>query len=176
MTGVVVVASAHPEPQRTPGRPQPRAHRLPSQDQASPRPQHQARPVRRARGIALVLVVDDSLDVRQMYSEYLSYRGFSVLTAADGPRGIELALAARPDVIVMDLAMPNMTGTTATQRLKNHPRTRNIPVVILTGHPFNAIEQRALEAGAAKLLTKPCLPEDLEEHLRAVLEWPAGLS
>jgi two-component system cell cycle response regulator DivK len=120
--------------------------------------------------------VDDSLDVRQMYSEYLSYRGFSVLTAADGPQGIELALAARPDVIVMDLAMPNMTGTTATQRLKNHPRTRNIPVVILTGHPFNAIEQRALEAGAAKLLTKPCLPEDLEEHLRAVLEWPAGLS
>jgi CheY-like chemotaxis protein len=113
--------------------------------------------------------VDDSLDVREMYSQYLSHRGFSVLTAADGVQGIDLALAARPDVVVMDLAMPNMTGTTATQRLKKHPRTRNIPVVILTGHPFNAIEQGALEAGAAMLLTKPCLPEDLEERVRSLL-------
>ena len=120
--------------------------------------------------MALVLIVDDSLDVREMYSQYLSPRGFSVLTASDGGQGIELALEARPDVIVMDLAMPNMTGTTATQRLKNHPLTRNMPVVILTGHPFNAIEQGALEAGAAMLLTKPCLPEDLETHVRSLLE------
>ena len=111
-----------------------------------------------------------------MYSEYLSYRGFSVLTARDGPQAIELALAARPDVIVMDLAMPNMTGTTATQWLKDNTRTCNIPVVILTGHPFNAIEQAALEAGAVLLLTKPCLPEDLETHIRSLLKRPTELS
>jgi two-component system, cell cycle response regulator DivK len=117
--------------------------------------------------------VDDSSDVREMYSQYLSYRGFSVITASEGSQGIELALAARPDVIVMDLAMPSMTGTAATQRLKDHPRTRNIPVVILTGYPASAIEQRVLEAGAAMLLTKPCLPEDLEAHVRSLLERPA---
>jgi two-component system cell cycle response regulator DivK len=120
--------------------------------------------------------VDDSLDVREMYSQYLSHRGFSVLSACDGVHGIEVAREARPDVIVMDLAMPNMSGTTATQHLKHHPRTCNIPVVILTGHPFNAIEQGALEAGAAMLLTKPCLPEDLETHVRSLLERPPGPS
>jgi two-component system cell cycle response regulator DivK len=120
--------------------------------------------------------VDDSLDVREMYSQYLSRRGFSVLSACDGVHGIEVAREARPDVIVMDLAMPNISGTTATHHLKHHPRTCNIPVVILTGHPFNAIEQGALEAGAAMLLTKPCLPEDLETHVRSLLERPPGPS
>jgi two-component system, cell cycle response regulator DivK len=108
-----------------------------------------------------------------MYSEYLRHRGFSVLAASDGLAGIQLALGARPDVIIMDIAMPNMSGTTAIKRLSTHPLTRKIPVVVLTGYPYDAIEHGALEAGAAMLLTKPCLPEDLEGHVRTVLARPA---
>ncbi len=137
-----------------------------------PRPGRRARSGRGARGVALVLVVDDSPHVREMYSEYFRHRGFGVLAASDGLAAIQLALGARPDVIVMDIAMPNMSGTTAIKRLSSQPRTRNIPVVVLTGYPYEAIEQGVLEAGAARLLMKPCLPEDLEAHVRSLLERP----
>jgi two-component system, cell cycle response regulator DivK len=71
-------------------------------------------------------------------------------------------------VIVMDLAMPGLNGITATHRLKQHPRTRRIPVIVLTGYAFRAIEQGALEAGADVFLTKPCLPEELELTIRSL--------
>jgi len=116
-----------------------------------------------------VLVVDDSADAREMYSEYLRHGGFRVATVADGSGAIQYAVTVRPDVIIMDLAMPNMSGVTATQWLKSNPRTRGIPVMVLTGYPYEAIGQGALEAGAVRLLTKPCLPETLEAEVRSVL-------
>ena len=168
---VVVLEAAHPEAQSRSLRPYPRAHRLPPQE-SSPLPLlgDRARGSRRTHRVAVVLVVDDSPHVREMYSEYLRHRGFGVLAASDGLAAVQLALGARPDVIIMDFAMPNMSGTTAIKRLSNHARTRNIPVVVLTGYPYEAIEEGALEAGAAMLLTKPCLPEALEGHVRSLLE------
>jgi CheY-like chemotaxis protein len=121
------------------------------------------------RGAGLVLIVDDSLHTRELYSEYLSHCGLSVRTAPDAEAGLALAQALRPDVIVMDLAMPGLDGITATYRLKRDPRTRRIPVIVLTGYSFRAIERGALEAGADVFLTKPCLPEDLEGRIRALL-------
>jgi len=170
---VVVLEAARPESLSDALRPQPRVHRpLPQESRPQSRLDDRARRSRRARGVALVLVVDDSAHAREMYSEYLSHRGFSVLTAADGSQAIYYAVTARPDVIVMDLAMPNMSGITATQWLKSHPRARHIPIIILTGYPYRAIEEGALEAGAAMWLTKPCLPEDLEAHVHSLLEPP----
>ena len=101
-----------------------------------------------------------------MYSQYLTSRGFTVLTARDGAFGVDAARRHRPDVIVMDLAMPNVDGITATLQLKGDTETRRMPILILTGYPMQAIDQGALEAGAAVFLTKPCLPEDLEAQIR----------
>jgi CheY-like chemotaxis protein len=81
-----------------------------------------------------------------------------------------MALEYRPDVVVMDLAMPYVDGITAIRRLKMHPRTRRIPVILLTGYPSKAIQQGALEAGADVFLTKPCLPEDLERYVVQLTE------
>jgi two-component system, cell cycle response regulator DivK len=124
-----------------------------------------ARPVRRRRTRRLVLIVDDSLHTRNLYSEYLTFRGLGAVSAADGGSALVMARALRPDVIVMDLAMPGIDGITATRQLKADPRTRAIPVVILTGFGYRAIEQGALESGADLFLTKPCLPEDLEQEI-----------
>ena len=117
-----------------------------------------------------MLIVDDTQDVRDLYREYLTARGFRVATAPDGESGIAAALRYRPDVIVMDLAMPFVDGITATRRLKADARTRNVPVILLTGYAYRAIDQGALEAGASIFLTKPCLPEDLEANIRRLQE------
>ena len=147
--------------------PRPRARRVsrPPVPASQPAP----RVLRNRRRAGLVLIVDDSLHTRELYTEYLTFRGLGVITAPDGEAGLALALAMRPDVIIMDLAMPGLNGITVTNRLKQHPRTRRIPVVVLTGYAFRAIQQGALEAGADVFLTKPCLPEDLERSVRELL-------
>ena len=106
--------------------------------------------------------------------EFLRYRGIGVVAAPEGESGLALARTLRPDVIVMDISMPGVDGITATRRLKQDPRTRPIPIVVLTGYAFRAIEQGALEAGAEVFLTKPCLPEDLEARIRQLLPPPGG--
>lgn len=120
----------------------------------------------------LVLIADDSLDAREVYAAYLSYAGFGVYTAPDGEAAVNIAIQVRPDIIVMDLSMPKLDGVAATQRLKKHPHTRHIPVIMLTGFALGTVEQDALRAGVDVFLTKPCLPEVLEEHVRRRLKAP----
>jgi CheY-like chemotaxis protein len=92
-----------------------------------------------------------------------------VPTARDGLSGIDAACAHQPDVIVMDLSMPGVDGIEATRRLKADPRTAQIPVLMLTAYPLNAVRGGALEAGAEDFLTKPVLPTDLEQHVERLL-------
>jgi len=117
-----------------------------------------------------VLIVDDSPDTRELYATYRDHAGFSVRTVADGEAALAAAVEMQPDVIVMDLSMPKLDGITATQRLRLLPRTRNVPVILLTGFSQKAFERGALERGVDVFLTKPCLPEDLEAHVRRVME------
>jgi CheY-like chemotaxis protein len=116
-----------------------------------------------------LLVVDDTLDTRELYALYFRSVGFTVVTAHDGTAGVTLARDARPDIIVMDLTMPGLDGVAATRQLKSDERTRRTPVIILTGYPTRAIQDGALAAGADAFLTKPCLPEELEKHVQRLL-------
>ena len=113
-----------------------------------------------------VLIVDDSYDARDMYSTHFRALGYEAFTASDGDTGIDVAISRQPDVIVLDLAMPRVDGATAAQRLKRDARTRDIPVILLTGHLFRAIDSGVLEKGIDVFLMKPCLPEDLEAHVK----------
>jgi two-component system, cell cycle response regulator DivK len=124
----------------------------------------------RSRRAGVVLIVDDSRDARDIYAAYLNHRGFRTYTSPDGSAAIDMALEYRPDLVVMDLTMPYIDGITAIRRLKTHPPTKHIPVILLTGYPSKAIERGAIEAGADIFLTKPCLPEDLEGHIRELLK------
>jgi len=116
-----------------------------------------------------VLVVDDFEDNRAMYAEFLRYSGFDVTEASDGAEAIEKATALRPDVVIMDLSLPIVDGWEATRRLKAEPKTRDIPIVALTGHALEGHSQGAREAGCNRFLAKPCLPETLLETLRELL-------
>ena len=117
----------------------------------------------------LVLIVDDDRDQRDMYSRYLTSRGFPVLLATHGGEAVDLARQTRPDAIVMDLSMPHVDGWEATRRLKRDPLTRDIPVIACTGLVMGSSAERALDAGCDAYVTKPCLPKDLVTEIRRVL-------
>jgi two-component system, cell cycle response regulator DivK len=120
-------------------------------------------------GPALVLVVDDFRDNREMYAEYLSHAGFRVAEAADGAEAVRLATEMRPDLVVMDLALPGMDGIEATRRIKKNPQTRRIPILALTGHALVKVAAQAREVGCDAFVTKPCLPNALAREIRRIL-------
>jgi CheY-like chemotaxis protein len=113
----------------------------------------------------VMLVADDVPDTRELYTEYFEHRGCRVITAPDGASAVQAALDHAPDVIVMDLAMPQIDGITAIQRIKARSRKARSRVILLTGYPRKEIERRAYEAGADLFLRKPCLPHELERHI-----------
>jgi two-component system cell cycle response regulator DivK len=123
----------------------------------------------------IVLLADDTLDTRDLYAMYFTSRGFRVLTSIDGQSALEMALAHRPHVIIVDLAMPKLDGISVTRLLKSDPRTQGIPIIILTAYPQEASDRGALEAGADLFLTKPCLPEDLETRILELLKRPPNI-
>jgi two-component system cell cycle response regulator DivK len=118
----------------------------------------------------LVLVVDDFADNREMYSEYLAFSGYEVIEARNGKEAIDAAQDRLPDIIIMDLSLPVMDGWEATRRLKASDRTRDIPVVALTGHALAGHSKGAKEAGCDSFLAKPCLPDQLVAEIRRMLE------
>lgn len=123
----------------------------------------------RAETAPLILVVDDAEDTRDLYGEFLVVAGLRVAMAVDGEHALLKIFALMPDVVVMDLSMPTIDGWEATHQIKTHPRTRHIPVIALTGHVTPELLQRARDAGADTVLTKPCLPETLLEEIERFL-------
>jgi CheY-like chemotaxis protein len=117
----------------------------------------------------LILVVDDYEDAREMYAEYLRFCGFRVAEARNGNEALEQAFGLMPNLILMDLSLPGMDGWEATRRLKADERTRQIPVVALTGHALAGASEGAKNAGCDSFVTKPCLPDDLVVEVRRML-------
>jgi len=115
--------------------------------------------------MATVVLVDDHDSQREIYELALSTAGFVVHEAASGERAIEMVRVLRPDVVVLDLAMPKLDGWEVCRRLKADAATRGIPIIIVTAHIALGIR-----AGCDAYLTKPCLPEKLiatvRDHLR----------
>ena len=122
----------------------------------------------------VILVVDDVEDNRDMYAQFLSYKGFQVALAGDGNEGYEKADQLQPDLIVMDLSLPGMDGWETTRRLKRNDRTKRIPVVALTAHAHESVEQGAREAGCDAFVTKPCPPDELVKKINKLLEQVAA--
>jgi CheY-like chemotaxis protein len=116
-----------------------------------------------------ILVIDDEPDVRWLFRMTLERRGYEVLLAEDGLRGIAMAQRQHPDAIVLDLMMPVMDGYGVLDALVKDVRTSNVPVVVVTAKALPEEEVRCSKAGARSLLVKPLDPADLVTELDAVL-------
>ena len=117
---------------------------------------------------ARVLVVDDDPAIRLLCSVNLQSEGFVVLEAEDGRRGLEQACSERPDLVVTDVMMPGLDGFQLADALRRDERTREIPLIILSGEAGPANADRARELGALAYVTKPFNPLALASLVASV--------
>jgi CheY-like chemotaxis protein len=119
--------------------------------------------------MARVLVVDDEPDVLLLCRLNLQQRGHELLEASGGGLALEIARERHPDVIVLDLMMPGVTGYDVLEALQGDDATSDIPVLVLTAKSLRADRERSHGMGAAAFLTKPFLPDELCEMVDSLL-------
>ena len=119
-----------------------------------------------------ILYVEDNDDNIYMLKNRLTRAGFSVVVATDGTQGVAMAASEQPDLILMDLTLPNMDGEEATRRIKADPATKHIPVIALTANAMASDREKALAAGCDDFDTKPVELQRLLGKIRALA--PAG--
>jgi CheY-like chemotaxis protein len=115
-----------------------------------------------------ILYVEDNDDNVYMLKNRLSRAGYTVVVATDGTRGIAMASSEQPDLILMDLTLPDISGEEATRRLKADPATKRIPVIALTANAMAGDREKAIAAGCDDFDTKPVDMSRLLEKIEAL--------
>jgi two-component system, cell cycle response regulator DivK len=119
--------------------------------------------------VAKILLVEDNEMNRDMLSRRLERKGFQILIALDGVEGIAIATDEQPDLILMDMSLPEMDGWEATRRLKANAETQAIPIIALTAHAMSSDRDKCLAAGCNDYDTKPVEFPRLLEKINALL-------
>jgi CheY-like chemotaxis protein len=119
--------------------------------------------------MAKILIVEDNEMNRDMLSRRLVRRGYEIVIAVDGEEGIAAAMAANPDLILMDMSLPVVDGWEATRRLKAEPLTQGIPVIGLTAHAMAGDREKVIDAGCDDYDTKPVELPRLLQKIQALL-------
>src|SRR5215212_1656525 len=119
--------------------------------------------------MAKILIAEDERDIRDLVAFTLRFAGHEVFAATNGEEAVELATKVNPDLILMDVRMPRMTGYEACKVMKANPDLKDIPVVFLTARGQETEIQQGLEAGAEEYLLKPFAPDQLTTRVKAIL-------
>ena len=116
-----------------------------------------------------ILVAEDERDIRELIGFTLRFAGFDVVLTSNGAEAVEKVLLERPDLIMLDVRMPKMSGYEACRHLKENPETSNIPVVILSAKGQEGEIKEGLESGAVEYIVKPFAPDELTNQVRDIL-------
>lgn len=116
-----------------------------------------------------ILVIDDEKDLVKLVDHHLSREGFLVISAGDGPAGLEMAFKHHPDLILLDIMLPKMDGWDVCKHLRSQPATVQTPVIMLTARTQETDKIIGLELGADDYITKPFSPRELVARVKAVL-------
>lgn len=117
-----------------------------------------------------ILIVDDNVDSRELVVKVLKARGYQTIEAVDGEDALEKAIEQRPDLILMDRALPKIDGYEVTRRLKSQEEFKDTPIVALTAHAMRGDREKALEAGCEGYISKPINVRALPEQIRPYLQ------
>lgn len=121
-----------------------------------------------------ILVVEDDRDIRELIAFTLRFAGLEVETASSGTEGLERARAFQPDLILLDVRMPKMTGFEVCERLKQDGQTAHIPVVFLSARGQEAEIREGMSLGAVDYILKPFSPDELPSRVRSILKRSRG--
>ena len=116
-----------------------------------------------------ILVVDDQEDNRRILRDLLGASGYAVLEATTGEEAVASAEAHVPDLILMDIQLPKMSGLEATRQLRGDARTAGVPIIVVTSFALSGDDQKAKAAGATAYLAKPYSPRELLAKIRAIV-------
>jgi DNA-binding response OmpR family regulator len=117
-----------------------------------------------------ILVAEDERDIRELIGFTLRYAGFEVELATNGAEAVEKAAAAQPDLIMLDVRMPRMTGYEACRQLKEDATTAEIPVVFLSAKGQEVEIEQGLASGALEYIVKPFAPDELASQVKDILK------
>ncbi len=116
-----------------------------------------------------ILIAEDEPDIRDLIAFTLRFAGYEVATCSNGEEAVQLAKKEYPDLILLDVRMPRMTGYDACKEIKADPTLKDVPVVFLSAKGQEAEINDGMEAGAEEYLLKPFAPDQLTERVRSVL-------
>jgi len=119
--------------------------------------------------MAKILIAEDERDIRDLVAFTLRFAGHEVVVAANGEEAVTMAPDVNPDLILMDVRMPRMTGYEACKVMKANPDLKDIPIVFLTARGQESEIQQGLDAGAEEYLLKPFAPDQLTTRVKAIL-------
>jgi DNA-binding response OmpR family regulator len=120
--------------------------------------------------MARILIAEDERDIRDLIAFTLRFAGHEVIATANGEEALNMALQTVPDLILLDVRMPRMTGYEACRQIKAADKTSNIPVVFLSAKGQESEVQTGLAAGATEYILKPFSPDNLTERIRDILQ------
>jgi CheY-like chemotaxis protein len=112
-----------------------------------------------------LLIVDDSADTRELYATYFRGRGYAAFTAADGREALDSARTCGPDLILLDLGLPDLDGCELARRFRGQPGTRHTPIIAVSAHAELSARMRAMSAGVDLFVPKPVTPADLLDRV-----------
>jgi two-component system cell cycle response regulator DivK len=118
--------------------------------------------------VKTILYVEDNEFNRKIVRHLLARTTYRLIEAMDGEAGVATAREARPDLVIMDIQLPKLSGLEATRQLAAAPETRSIPIIVITSFALAGDEQKAKEAGAAAYLAKPYSPRELLGMIRGL--------
>jgi two-component system cell cycle response regulator DivK len=113
-----------------------------------------------------ILLVEDNEFNRKIVRDLLARQPYELLEAQDGEEGVEAARREKPDVIVMDVQLPKLSGLDATRAIRADPETARIPIIVVTSFALSGDEKKAMDAGASAYLAKPYSPRQLLGAIR----------
>ena len=116
-----------------------------------------------------ILVIEDTEDNRQIIRDLLSSVGYELIEATDGAEGVALAQSQHPDLILMDIQLPEMDGYEATRRIRAIPELARVPIVAVTSYALSGDEAKTREAGCDGYVAKPFSPRELLAKVREFL-------
>ena len=119
--------------------------------------------------MAKILIAEDERDIRDLVAFTLRFAGHEVFAASNGEEAVEMAPQVNPDLILMDVRMPRMTGYEACRTMKENPDLRDGPVVFISAKGQESEIQQGLDAGAEEYLLKPFAPDQLTVRIKSIL-------